>query len=170
MGSSLTKQTFNDAVKAGDLDLVKKLCKKKCPWDDKAMYIAVERDDTLMFSFLYEKGGKLDGEMCRLALQRGNFHIMKCCIDNNLAWHPNYFNTAAFFGHLDIVMLFRSYGRPWDDIISMYAAHSGNLSLVKYCIENGCPWNHHLCYMAKDRGFDYILEYTKSLGCTCECH
>lgn len=82
-------------------------------------------------------------------------------IIRGVIWVKGICNSAAYFGHIDILKWVRSpeLGEnkcPWDNEVIRYARWNNHYELEKWALENGCPNNidtyhdnlfRELCYM-----------------------
>jgi hypothetical protein len=95
---------------------------------------------------------------------------------------PGYKNidTAASWGHWDLLLQARAAGVEWDTYLTHCAACAGHLRMLQQLLEAGCPWspfvvpsavdngNSSLAILALEHGaptFDDWLSYTARCGC-----
>ena len=74
-------------------------------------------------------------------------------------------NTAAFWGHLNLVKQSGAQGGLLGKDTAGWAAGGGRLEVLKYLNEQGCPWNEYTCSAAASGGHLEVLKYLHENGC-----
>jgi len=156
----MSDEAFLEAIKAGDLQEIKRLhqgghleClhENGCPWDEWACRAAAEGGQLECLKYLHENGCPWDEWACRAAALRGHLECLKYLHENGCPWNAWTCRAAAEGGHLLSRRL----------IHSLYDHQRRNLECLKYLHENGCPWNSYC--------FDAAIT-SRDLGCVKYCH
>ena len=84
---------------------------------------------------------------------------------NNLSSDTFYF--AAKYGHLDILIWFKSYNYYFDFRVCSYAAFNGDLDMLLWARSSGCYWNNTVFTYAALNG-DVKLSSNGSIENRCD--
>lgn len=115
LGFRLSTEIFEAAASKGNLDVMKWLKEKKCPWNAWTFYYASEHDNLVNMKWLRENG---------------------------CPWNEEAFVAAARHGNLDNMKWLKENGCPWGARTFYYAEDHGDLANVRWLKENGCPHDH----------------------------
>ncbi|WZN63220.1 hypothetical protein HKI87_07g47670 [Chloropicon roscoffensis] len=119
--------TCSSAAYGGQLELIKWLRAKGCPWN-----INTSR------SAAY--GGQLEVLQCMRAQ------------DPPCPWDSDVCYWAAQKGHLEVLRWARSQGCPWNEEVPRAAAQGGQLKVLIWLIKEGCPYDKSKCRRAAVKG------------------
>ena len=109
----LDSEVFSFACAGGNLEIMKWLRSKGCPWNASA---------------------------CNGAAWGGHLEILKWLRSEGCPWNQRACSYAAQGGHFEVLKWLRSKGCPWDEETCDEAACHGHLDVLKWAIDNGCPY------------------------------
>ena len=92
-----------------------------------------------LLKILHEKGCPWDVRTCKWAAYNGHLECLKYAHENGCPWDEETCSEAAENGHLECLKYAHENGCPWDDWTCSQAAYKGHLECLKYAHENGCP-------------------------------
>ena len=133
---------LRDAFEIGDFDtkLTLSWALKKCSEKKERFCARMARNGNVeLLKFLQEKGCPWDEGTCRGAAFAGNLECLKYAREKGCPWDEKTCAGAAEGGHLGILKYLRENGCPWDEDTCSSAAKNGHLEFLKYAHENGCP-------------------------------
>ena len=132
----------------GNLELLKFLHEKGCPWNEETCWSAASNDHLECLKYAHENGCPWDEETCKAAAKYRRLECLKYAHENGCPWDEWTCRGAARGGHLECLKYAHENGCPWNEDTCRYAAHNGHLECLKYLHENGCPgsseYAHHL--------------------------
>lgn len=137
----LDETLFHSAAIGGDLEVLKYLRAKGCPWDSRC---------------------------CVHAAMHGNLEALKWLRREGCPWDMYVCNAAALGGDLATLEWLRARGRPWDEMTCAAAAGAGHLEALKRLKEWGCPWDEWTCSEALLKGHYHVWDWAKRNGCPCQ--
>ena len=101
-----------------------------------------------LLKVLHEKGCPWDQSTCYNAAKNGHLECLQYAHENGCRWNKWTCSNAAQYGNLECLKYLHENGCPWDDQTCFEAASNGHLECLKYAHENGCPgsakYAHHL--------------------------
>lgn len=141
-GYSFDNGTFNEAVRQGNLEIIK--------------YLHLQKIE-----------GLEDGEASEIATYTGNLEVLKYLYDNDYPLGKWCCLDAAEGGHLEVLKyLLDIKGRnAYNEDTLAAAAKGGNLEIVKYLLDKECPWDEGVCASAVEGGHLEVLKYLHSKEC-----
>ena len=165
--------TFEATARGGNLDAVRWLRNKGCPWKGSlfrgiklnACTGAAEGGHLDVLQWLREEGCPWDKESCAAAAEGGHLNVLQWIREHGLTWDEQTCSGAAKGGHLNILKLLRENGCPWNEKTCYRAAEGGHLDELKYLHENGCPWDKYMCRSAAKGGHLDVLKYAHENAC-----
>ena len=161
-----TSMACSEAAKEGHLDVLKYLREKWCPWDERASAWAVKSGRLEVLKYLRENGCPWDVRVCRIAAGHGRLDVVKYAHENGCPWDKETCCRAAIGGHLDVLKYLHENGCPWDERTCSKAALGGQMGVLKYVHENGCPWDEWTCTQAAMGGHLDVLKFARQHGCS----
>ena len=123
----------------GDLTLLQEH-EKKFELDAEVFYSACAGGNLETLKWLRSKGCPWSGWACSSAAKHGHLEILKWLRSEGCPWDEGTFTAAVERGHLQMLKWLRSKGCPWDGWACEYAATRGKLDLLRWAIDNGCPY------------------------------
>ena len=138
-------KTFVETARGGDMDAIRWLRKKKCPWDGKI--------------WDGEIGTNYHSNACIGAARGGHLDVLKWLRKEGCTWDEWTCWNAAWKGHLDVLKYAHENGCPWDEKTCSWAAGGGHLDVLEYAHKNGCPWDWTVTKAAEQRRHHHILDY-----------
>ena len=119
--SEKKERFFAQMARNGNVELLKFLHEKGCPWNEWTCFEAAQYGHLECLKYAHKNGCPCDGRTCFL---------------------------AARGGHLEFLKYLHEHGCPWDEGTCLGAAH-GRLDCLKYAREKGCPWDEVTCSAAQ---------------------
>ena len=148
--------TFEATARGGDMDAVKWLRRKKCPW---------EGWDEYAFTDLPEHNA------CNGAAEGGHLGVLKWLRDEGCRCDENTCISAAKGGHVHILKYLHENGCPvpqsrtLEKRLCRVAAEGGHLDVLKYACELECEWSYYTSFQAAKGGHLHVLEFLHENGC-----
>lgn len=101
------------------------------------------------------------------AAKNGHMNILHWLHQNDphFDFSTTFLQSAAYGGHLDIIMWARELDCAWTPTACSGAARGGHLKILQYLRANGCPWNDAVCYNAALSGSPETLMWAVNQGC-----
>ncbi len=130
----LLKTTFRNAARSGNLELLRWLQEKRCPWS-----LATSQ----------------------AAAGEGHIHVLQWAHANGCPWNEWACANAAWGGHLSVLQWLRQNGCPWDESTCHMATKEGHLELLEWAHANGCPWNARIFDLAETNGRHHIVAWLR---------
>ena len=121
------KYTCGWAALGGQLEVMKWLRAKGCPWGTTTIIGAAFRGHLEMLQWMRAQ-------------------------DPPCPWDSGVCYYAAGNGHLEVLRWARSQGCPWHEDVPRLAASNGQLKVLKWLIKEGCPYDKGECRGAAVRG------------------
>ncbi len=134
-------QTTIDAVKAGDLEELKKMYNQRYTCSRDTVNYATAYGHLECLHYLVENGCDWDHTTINNAIAHGRKECLEYLHKKGFQWNDDIAMYAARFGQLDCLRYIFENGYKWDEKITSIAALYGNLNCLKYAIENGCKWS-----------------------------
>ena len=94
-----------------------------------------------LLKFLRGKGCPWDEWTCRRAAEYGHLECLKYAHENGCPWDSETCSKAAKYGDLECLKYGHENGCPWDERTCANAAKYGHLECLEYARENGCPFD-----------------------------
>lgn len=154
-----------DALKVGNLDLVKWLRKQGCAWDCDAFKASAEYGNIENMKWLKEQGCLWNPDTFAYAAKYGNLDIMKWLKEQECPWNTKTFFYSSEYGDLDNMKWLREQGCPWNTNVFWMAARCGNLENMKWLREQGCPWDLDTFRAAVGNGNEQNIKWLVDEGC-----
>ena len=140
-----------DAFKIGDFYTESTLswALERCSEEKKRFCEQMTRNGNVeLVKFLRGKGCPWDEMTCWRAAEYGHLECLKYAHENGCPWNEKSCCWAAKNGHLECLKYAHENGCPWDGETCSFAAENGHLECLKYAHENECPgsesYAHHL--------------------------
>merc|ERR1712010_32163 len=130
----------SSAAKHGHLEILKWLRSEGCPWDEGTFTAAVERGHLQMLKWLRSKGCPGDWRSGSRAAGGGHLETLKWLRSEGCPWNQYACSNAACGGHFDVLKYLHANGCPWGNFVCEEAVMNGHLDLLKWAIDNGCPY------------------------------
>ncbi len=166
-----TARSMLIAAKRGNLNMMKWLHAKGCPWGN-ACANAAEGGHLAVLQWARANGCKWDEYTGYMAASRGHLEVLQWVLANGdpLYGYGQYEQKytcegAAEGGHLEILQLARNYGCPWNANTCRMAASGGHLEVLQWAHANGCPWDAETCSAAARGGHLEVLQWARANGC-----
>ncbi|KAG5184042.1 hypothetical protein JKP88DRAFT_163521, partial [Tribonema minus] len=168
-GLPLDKDLIMQACKYGQLNVVKRLRGRGCPWDgNKVLLCATKVPNIDMAKWVRAQGCNwtdgLDGfESYVAAIRRGDremftwLHAEDCPVKDSLRGDLTF--AAIETGDVEVVKWLSSVGYTPDASCSGIAAERNDLPMLKYLHESGVPWDEYTAVTALEAGSHECLEY-----------
>jgi len=149
---TLDSSTSNFAVESGNVDVLKYLKSRNCPWyEGTTLCTSAARYNHLdMLKYLHVNHREWGENACTNAAQNGNLEMLRYLHENGCPWdgsswpfimpdtlQTNTLQTKASYD--EIVKYLRENDCPCNATSCANAAITGDLDLVKWFHENGCP-------------------------------
>jgi hypothetical protein len=160
---------------APNLEILKFLCQRGCPWDGMVYFNAAKIDDMEMVKWALENGCpknsyliKLE-EVSELAIQNGNLEMLKLLHNHGfpIPWSGG--EHAAYGGYLNILKWIVQNGHPIRrEHLSNPAASGGNLEVLQYIRDNipQARWGKDVCQSAaRSQNPLPILKWLRGINC-----
>lgn len=196
-GTVLDLDLSRAAAKSGQLDSLRFLYDRRCPWDDTVCAAAARYGNFECLLYLRESGCPWrQREACRAAARSGSlaclqytYHLrfrddpslcrraaasgVVTCLsflreEGKCQWNSEVCAEAAKHGHFECLQYARENGCAWDRRVCINAARSGHLSCLVYAHELGCPWDPFVASQAALHGHLHCLQYLHDQGCVLE--
>lgn len=161
----LTVDTFMEAAGNGDLEVLKWLLSKGCPWNETTCIIAAGNGHLEVLKWARENDCPWDESTCSFAAEMGELETLKWAREKGCPWDKNTCRVAAAGNHLEVLKWARENGCPWNEDICSNASVNNNFELLKWARENGCPWDKRVTTYAYENDNIKILEYAVKNGC-----
>ena len=134
-------QTTVDAVKAGDLEELKKMYVDGYTCSIETVNYATAYGHLECLRYLVENGCEWDNTTINNAVVYGQKECLEYLHKKGFQWNDTIATYAARFGQLECLRYIFENGYKWDEKITSKAALYGNLNCLQYAIENGCKWS-----------------------------
>jgi len=146
-GGVFDARTCLAAAKCGQLDVLRWLRLRDCPWDKRT---------------------------CAGAARQGHLRVLKWARVAGCPWDLSTSWGAASNGHLRLLMWARGRGCPWNEETCWVAADRGHVIMLHWLRMEGCPWNEGKCAAAAAAGGHLeVLKWIWARGCPIDektCH
>ncbi len=150
-----------EAIKKGDLSVLKWARQQQCHWDKWSPTYAAELGHLEILQWLHEAGCPWDGHTCSYAAFGGQLEVLQWARSQGCPWDSWTCACAAEQGHLAVLQWARSQGCSWDQWTCIYAAGHGQLEVIQWAYAHGCPWNRHAC-MTWAENQPHVLQWLKT--------
>ena len=131
-----------DAFKIGDFYTESTLswALERCSEEKKRFCEQMTRNGNVeLVKFLRGKGCPWDEMTCWRAAEYGHLECLKYAHENECPWDEETCSFAARGGHLECLKYARENGCPWDKETCYFAVAKGQLECLKYAHKKGCP-------------------------------
>lgn len=113
----------------------------------------------------YQDGYPIPEEAIQNGCITGNVAIVKWCLDMNVPFTTDCIETAAYNGHLPILLLFLASGYQIDNADIVHnAALGGHIMILMWCRQQGYPITKHILHIAAQEGYLNIVKWGLTIG------
>lgn len=134
--------TMAAIASAGNLELLKLVRAKGCPWDTWTCVAAAKNGHLQLLQWLRAQGCPWDRWTCTYAAESGHLVLLQWARENGCPWESDTCTQAAVMGELAVLQWAHAHGCPWNYQVCAYAA---TLEILKWARENGAPWDKAWC-------------------------
>ena len=131
----------------GNLELLKVLHEKGCPWNEETCRSAASNDHLECLKYAHENGCPWDKWTCADAAKTGHLECLKYAHENGCPWDKWTCSWAAKKGHLKECLKYAQEGCISCEAICSRAAAGGHLECLQYAHENGCPGSSEYAHL-----------------------
>jgi len=178
-GGIINWALFEEAIKYGDISILKKIIdvdksmddsflyrdKHRCSIYTFACYIALHANKIKVLKWLFSKGFPLNGHViCELA-STGDLELLKWCRENGCKWSDFFCYIALEHKQVDILKYAIENGCEWGTCGWTEVSSIGDLELFKWCIKKGCLCKYYTCSESVSQGHLEIAEFCRKNGC-----
>ncbi|WZN66230.1 putative ankyrin repeat protein [Chloropicon roscoffensis] len=123
-------------------------------WDEGTCGWAAFGGQLEVLKWLQAKGCPWGIRTCSLAAQRGHLEVLQWMRgqDPPCPWNSDVCYWAASKGHLDVLRWAKRQGCPWGERLVCAAAKNGHLKVLNWLIKEGYPYNKDMCREAAANG------------------
>ncbi len=141
-GNKLPETAWYSAAAWGQLDTLKWLLDKDCPWDERVCAEAARHGYLDVLKWLRSEGCPWDKRTCMDAATEGHFEVLKWARHNGCKWDKKTISLQiAFSGNIQMMKWARSKHCWWDAQTCARAACGKKLEMLKWLHRSGCPWD-----------------------------
>jgi hypothetical protein len=160
-GYELSEFVARKAASNGNLACLKYLVENKCEVNESVMDRAVIHGHLECMKYLHQIECKFSEDVCIHAVRGGGIKCLEYAIDIGGNLNERVCENAAEMNNLEMLILLREKGCPWDGSTLRMALMQNHFSCFKYACDNGCPDDNTLpiCELAASRGEFKFLEY-----------
>lgn len=136
------------AASGGQLDTLKYLRAKGCPWDIRVASSAAFYGHIEILKWYLSNGGTWDTQVCSLAAANCQLETLQWLRANEYGtcpWGASTCWRAARNGHLGVLKWAHENGCPWDEWTCENAVLKEHFEVLKWLRANGWPWNKQKC-------------------------
>ncbi|WZN65877.1 putative ankyrin repeat protein [Chloropicon roscoffensis] len=163
------KETCGWAAQSGQLEVIKWLRAKRCPWESTASENAALCGDLEMLQWMRAQDPPCpwDSDVCNFAAYKGHLEVLRWARSQGCPWDKKVPCAAALRGHLEVLRWARSQDCPWDEGVTNAAAGGGHLEVLQWmrAQDPPCPWDSGVCWNAAEGGHLEVLRWARSQGC-----
>ena len=168
--------TLQNAVRAGNLPLLRSARSRGCPWNFGDAGALAECQHFEALRWAVDTGCELFAETLEDACRGGSLEIVQWLRSAGCPWVRGHWvppppspctrnlEEAASGGHVSVIAWLRGHGCPWSVAAGLRATEKGHLEALQWMHAEGCPLSRLECLqIARDQGHEAIAEWIESL-------
>ncbi len=136
----LTSGLLNSTVTSGNLEVVKWLRERGCPWNESACTYAVWNNHIDILKWLRQQGCPWSTWVCEELAAKGNLEALKWCRRQRAPWDYRVCMAAALHGRLGVLKWLKSQKWEMGKNVATCASRNGHIKILKWLRKIECPW------------------------------
>lgn len=145
----------DEATMKGNLDVLKILKEKNCPFDEYTFTLAVQREDISIIEWFYKHGCSYDSLSLMKAIESGNIRIIKFLEEIRVQYRIDIIEYIYKFRRSLVVNWFKTNSKIFTPMAYIYGVETHNTELLEWLFNLGCKWDETVLERAYEVG-NYI--------------
>lgn len=136
-------------------------CEWQTPAPNKVALLAAKAGNIQILEYLYKKRCEMHPEYISIAAEFGNIETIKWLLYNKCPYDDSACVSAAMGGYYDVLELLYNSGCNLTSKVCIVCAKNGNLDMLKYVYNKGCKFGYTVLYTSMMYNQFHVYDWIK---------